>query len=113
MRPELERADLCVVPVRYGSGTRLKILEAFAHRIPVVSTTVGAEGLDVEHGVHLMIADGADEFAVACERVLTDSDLRGQLVDAAEQRYLECYDSPAAKLGVEKVAGQVMAAGRR
>ena len=45
MEPELARADIAVVPIRYGSGTRLKILESFAHRVPVVSTTVGAEGL--------------------------------------------------------------------
>ena len=45
MEPELARADLVVVPLRMGSGTRLKILEAFAHRVPVVSTPLGAEGL--------------------------------------------------------------------
>ena len=44
---ELRRADVIVIPMRYGSGTRIKILEAFAHRIPVVSTTMGAEGLGV------------------------------------------------------------------
>ncbi len=54
---ELARADLVVVPVRYGSGTRIKILEAFRHRMPVVSTTLGAEGLGVEDGVHLLIGD--------------------------------------------------------
>ena len=53
MESELARADIAVVPIRYGSGTRFKILESFAHRVPVVSTTVGAEGLRVENGVHL------------------------------------------------------------
>ena len=62
-RPELARADIAVVPLRIGSGTRLKILESFAHRIPVVSTTVGADGLDVEDGVHLLLADRPEEFA--------------------------------------------------
>ena len=57
MDPELARADIAVVPLRIGSGTRLKILESFAHRIPVVSTTVGADGLDVQDGVHLLLAD--------------------------------------------------------
>ena len=56
---ELARADVVVVPVRYGSGTRLKILEAFAHRMPVVSTTLGAEGLGAEDGVHLLLGDTA------------------------------------------------------
>ena len=54
MEPELAGATVAVVPVRFGSGTRVKILESFAHRVPVVSTTLGAEGLDVEDGVHLL-----------------------------------------------------------
>src|SRR5262249_44972626 len=55
--PELARADVVAVPVRFGGGTRIKVLEAFAHRIPVVSTTLGVEGLDVEAGRELLIAD--------------------------------------------------------
>jgi glycosyltransferase involved in cell wall biosynthesis len=97
MEPELALADIAVVPVRYGSGTRLKILESFAHRVPVVSTTIGAEGLDVEHGVHLLIADEPDDFAAACERLLTEPDLRRAMVDAAEERYLQCYEWSAAR----------------
>ena len=58
------RADLVVVPLRFGSGTRLKVLEAFAHRVPVVSTTLGAEGLGARDGVHLLVADTADDLAV-------------------------------------------------
>ncbi len=96
MEPELARADVAVVPVRYGSGTRLKILESFAHRVPVVSTTVGAEGLDVEDGVHLLVADGADAFAAACERLVADADLRRRLIEAAEQRFVERYESRVA-----------------
>ena len=69
MEPELAQADVAVVPIRYGSGTRLKILESFAHRVPVVSTTIGAEGLQVEHGVHLLLADDPEAFAAACERL--------------------------------------------
>ena len=76
MEPELSRADIAVVPIRYGSGTRLKILESFAHRVPVVSTTIGAEGLGVVDGVHLLLADDPDSFAAACERLLTEPDLR-------------------------------------
>jgi glycosyltransferase involved in cell wall biosynthesis len=96
MEPELARADLAVVPVRYGSGTRLKILESFAHRIPVVSTTIGAEGLDVHHGTHLLLADNAQGFAEACERVLVDQPLRTAMVTAAERLYLDRYQSSVA-----------------
>ena len=73
---ELAAADVVVAPVRYGSGTRVKILEAFAHRIPVASTTFGAEGLDTADGVHLLLADGAEALAAACARLLEDIDLR-------------------------------------
>jgi glycosyltransferase involved in cell wall biosynthesis len=89
MQPELERADLAVVPLRYGSGTRVKILEGFANRIPVVSTTIGAEGLNVESGRHLLIADEPDTFAQACVRLLQDIELRKKLVDAAYSEFEE------------------------
>ncbi len=66
---ELARTDVMIVPLRHGSGTRLKILEAFANMIPVVSTTIGAAGLDAHDGEHLLIADTPAEFARACTRL--------------------------------------------
>jgi glycosyltransferase involved in cell wall biosynthesis len=92
MGPELSCADLAVVPLRSGSGTRLKILESFAHRLPVVSTTIGAEGLEVQPDVHLLVADDAAGFSAACERLLTDGALRERMVDAAERLYGERYE---------------------
>lgn len=89
MQPELELADLVAVPLRYGSGTRVKILEAFAHRIPVVSTTIGAEGLNVESGRHLLIADDPASFAAACVKLLEDTELRKRLVDEAYKEFEE------------------------
>ncbi len=89
MIPELAQADLVVVPIRYGSGTRIKILESFAHRIPVVSTVVGAEGLDLEDGRQLLLAQDASSFAKACIRALKDQDLRRDLVEAAQRRFLD------------------------
>jgi glycosyltransferase involved in cell wall biosynthesis len=71
--PEYARARLMIVPLRAGSGTRIKILEAFRFGVPVVSTTIGAAGLDVEHGVHLLIADTPEEFSAACLRLLDDT----------------------------------------
>jgi glycosyltransferase involved in cell wall biosynthesis len=79
LETELDRADLVVVPLRHGSGTRLKILEAFAHEIPVVSTTIGASGLGATDGVHLLIADDPATFADACVRALRDAELRRSL----------------------------------
>ena len=88
---ELAAADVIVVPVRFGSGTRVKILEAFAHRIPVVSTTLGSEGLDVEDGKHLLIADDPEGIATACAAALDDAALRGRLVAAAHDLYWSKY----------------------
>ena len=69
---EYDTADIVVAPIRGGGGTRIKILEAFAHGVPVVSTSKGVEGLDVENGIHLLIEDDAGLFAKACIRLMTD-----------------------------------------
>jgi glycosyltransferase involved in cell wall biosynthesis len=108
MDPELAGADIAVVPLRIASGTRLKILESFAHRIPVVSTTLGAEGLDVADGVHLLLADDADAFAAACHRLLVDAALRARLADAAEDLYLRRYQWSTAEGAVERLVHDVI-----
>lgn len=66
LKPFYATADVAVVPLRVGGGTRIKILEAFAHETPVVSTGAGAEGLDVIHEEHLLIADDVIPFSQAC-----------------------------------------------
>ena len=111
MAPELERADIAVVPLLVGSGTRLKILESFGHRIPVVSTTIGADGLDVENGVHLLLADDAAAFAAACHRLLTEPDLRVRMADAAEALFLERYESSVADRHLEALVESVARGG--
>jgi glycosyltransferase involved in cell wall biosynthesis len=70
-------ADLAVVPVRMGGGTRIKLLEAAAWQVPIVATTVGAEGTSFRHGRELLIADSADLFAKSCN-VLLRSPARGK-----------------------------------
>jgi glycosyltransferase involved in cell wall biosynthesis len=72
VRPYIAAADLFVVPLRVGSGTRLKIFEAMAMRCPVVSTTVGAEGLPVQHDRHLLLADSAQSFSDTVVSILAD-----------------------------------------
>ena len=76
---ELARARVAVVPVLAGSGTRLKILEAWAAGLPVVSTPIGAEGLPVRDGEHILLADTAFTFASAVSRLLACSGLRSRL----------------------------------
>jgi glycosyltransferase involved in cell wall biosynthesis len=76
---ELARSRIAVVPLLSGSGTRLKILEAWAAGLPVVSTTIGAEGLPVRDSETVILADGAAKFAEAVTRLLTCTDLRHTL----------------------------------
>jgi polysaccharide biosynthesis protein PslH len=91
IRPAIADAALCVVPLRAGSGTRLKIFEALSMRKAVVSTTVGAEGLDITPGVHYVAADGAAPFADAIVSLLKDDHRRRRIAAAGralvEARY--------------------------
>ncbi len=103
---ELAGADLVVVPIRFGSGTRLKVLEAFAQKVPVVSTTLGAEGLGVEDGVHLLLADTPEELAAACARLLGDEGLRERMVERAHDLFRQ-------RFAEEVVAEQIAALARR
>jgi glycosyltransferase involved in cell wall biosynthesis len=100
VRPYVDAATVYVVPLRIGGGTRLKILEALAMSKAVVSTSVGAEGLDVIDGEHIMIADSAADFADRIERLLADSALRGKLGRAGRTLVAERYrwESLATKL---------------
>jgi glycosyltransferase involved in cell wall biosynthesis len=72
VRPYMERAALFTVPLRIGGGTRLKIFEAMAMGLPIVSTRVGAEGLPVTDGQNILLADSPEQFASAAIRLLTD-----------------------------------------
>lgn len=86
--PELARAQVAVVPLLAGSGTRLKILEAWAAGLPVVSTTLGAEGLPAEHGRNLLLADSPSDFADAVSRLLASAPLRED-IGCAGRRLVE------------------------
>ncbi|MDP6539214.1 MAG: glycosyltransferase family 4 protein [Planctomycetota bacterium] len=88
----LARADLCVVPLRLGAGTRLKILEAFALGLPTVSTRLGAEGIDCVDGEDLVLADEPAEFADAVARLAADPDLRRSLGAAGRRTVEDRYD---------------------
>lgn len=79
---ELARVEAAVVPLLAGSGTRLKILEAWCAGTPVVSTRIGAEGLGARDQEHLLLADGADAFAGAVSRLLACNELRQEIASA-------------------------------
>jgi glycosyltransferase involved in cell wall biosynthesis len=79
VRPFLWESAVSIVPLRVGGGTRLKIFEAMAAGTPVVSTTIGAEGLPVRHGEEICIADAPDRFAAECLRLLEDTEERRRM----------------------------------
>jgi glycosyltransferase involved in cell wall biosynthesis len=97
----LAQAKVCVAPLLSGSGTRFKILEAWAAARAVVSTTIGAEGLGARNGEHLMIADTPEQFAGAVERLLADPLLRTRLGESGRALYLERFTWPAAWRALE------------
>ena len=92
VRPFVERSAVYIVPLRIGSGTRLKILEALSMKKAVVSTSIGCEGLDVEDGKHLLIRDDPHEFAEAVVELLRNEELRKTLGEAGRRLVEEKYD---------------------
>lgn len=83
VRDHARDAQAFVIPLRVGGGTRIKAFEAMAMGLPVVSTSIGIEGLDVEDGTHFLRADGAQALAEATLRLIADGDLRLKLSRAA------------------------------
>jgi glycosyltransferase involved in cell wall biosynthesis len=91
VRPWLWGSKISIVPLRVGGGTRLKIFEAMAAGAPVVSTTVGAEGLGAKDGETIRIADRPEDFAAACLELLDDQAERERLRDRALQMVTEKF----------------------
>lgn len=92
IRPAVASSTVCVVPLRMGAGTRLKILEAMALGTPVVSTSKGAEGLDAEPETHLLVADCPEDFCYQTLRLLNDAGLRRTIAENAYRLVRERYD---------------------
>lgn len=82
VRPYVEKASVYIVPLRMGSGTRLKVLEALAMKKPVVTTSIGCEGIDVTDNTSVLIKDDPDKFAEAIIKLLGDRQLQNQLAEA-------------------------------
>ncbi|MEY2454621.1 MAG: polysaccharide biosynthesis protein PslH [Acidimicrobiaceae bacterium] len=89
--PWYASADVVVVPLRSGSGTRIKILEAFAHRRPVIATPSAAAGLDVRDGVDLLVASSVDAIARATADVLARPERGARLTSAAFDTFTAHY----------------------
>lgn len=95
--PYLKHAQVAITPLQFESGTRFKILEAGACQLPMVSTTLGAEGLDVKHGEEILIADDAQSFAEQIIYVLEHPEL-------AKQMAKKCYDFVSAGFGLHSLS---------
>lgn len=91
VQPYLARASALVVPLAIGGGTRLKIVEALALGTPVLSTTIGAQGLGLVHGTHLLLADGAQAFAQAALELLADPARAARLGERGRAHVHEHY----------------------
>jgi polysaccharide biosynthesis protein PslH len=91
IRPYVHNAACYIVPLRAGSGTRIKILDAWAMGKAVVSTTIGCEGLQAVDGRNILIRDSPDEFAAAVATVLSDGELRQRLGEEARRTAVEEY----------------------
>jgi len=111
LRPELDGALVAVVPLRAGSGTRLKVIEALANRLCVVTTTVGCEGIEVEDGRHCLIADDEAGLADAIARALEDDALRAALADEGEALFLRKYRWSTIQDGLVTLAREASGAG--
>jgi glycosyltransferase involved in cell wall biosynthesis len=108
VRPYLARAAVVVVPLHVGGGTRLKIFEAMAMRKSVVATTIGAEGLPLTPGEHLLIADSPVEFAEAILGLLDSPQRRRAIGDAAQQLVTSRFTSEIVARQFETVCEHVV-----
>jgi sugar transferase (PEP-CTERM/EpsH1 system associated) len=102
VRPYMRDAAVYIVPLRIGGGTRLKIFEAMAMGKAVVSTVIGAEGLPVVDGAHVVLADEPRDFARAILGLMRDPDRRAALEAAARALVVERYDWSAVAGALER-----------
>lgn len=106
--PYLCNSAVALVPLQYESGTRFKILEAGACRIPVVSTTLGAEGLDVINRENILIANTATDFARAIVSVLEDRSLADKLGKNLRDLIARDYSIPRLEAEAREIINQLM-----
>ena len=107
IRSEILGATASVSPLRSGGGTRIKILEAFAYGVAVVSTSVGAEGIDATPGRHLLVEDTVERFAAACVEMLRNAELRERVASAGHSLYEANYTAEGVRIAVGRVLSAV------
>jgi glycosyltransferase involved in cell wall biosynthesis len=105
--PYLQQARIIVVPVLAGGGMRVRILEAFAHQIAVVTTSIGLEGIEAEHNKNVMIGDSPEEFASAVIHLLTDPELCKSIASNGRKLVESKYDWQAVFGALDEVYQQL------
>jgi polysaccharide biosynthesis protein PslH len=115
IRPYFARAECSVVPLRVGGGTRLKVLDAWSMGKPVISTSIGCEGLDTVDGENILIRDNPGKFASAVVRLLSDDALRNRLRHAGRRTAEAVYAWPVIGEKLRGLYGDLLdsSAGRR
>jgi len=100
--PWYQRAGAAIVPIRAGGGTRIKILEAFSYGCPVITTSVGMQGIRAVREEHVLLGDTPEEFALQCRRAMENAHLRSSLADNAGTLLLESYTAEVVRRIVEE-----------
>lgn len=103
--PYYSSCDIAIVPLRCGSGTRVKILEAFSHRRAVVATTIGAEGLDVADNCEIRVGDTPEQFADCCIDLLTDMQERNEIAQRGHDYFLRHHSIDSAISLIPQIFG--------
>lgn len=107
VRPYMHGAQVYIIPLRVGGGTRLKVFEAMAMGCPMVSTGIGVEGLPLESGKHYMLADTAAEFAEAVLRLLKNPKLCAKMAQAARAHVAGNFSSKNVAKAFEDICAQI------
>ena len=100
LQPYYDAAHAVIVPLRAGGGTRIKILEAFSYRRPVVTTSIGVEGIEARPNQEVLVGDTSEDFAAHCIQLITDRALAARLVENASLLLSRAYSAEALKRAV-------------
>ena len=93
------------MPLTYGGGTRIKIIEAFTKMCPVVSTSIGAYGIQAQDGQHILLADSPEDFSADCMKLTQQPQLAKELAENGWQLFIEKYDWDVIGVSIREILG--------